>query len=144
VQAAILQIKLRHLERWNQGRTQAADRYQQLLAGVEGVQVPQVPQGGTSVWNQYTILIDAAAIKGGEYRDRIRALMQEQGVQSMVYYPLPLHLQAVYQDLGYTKGSFPASEQASHQVLALPMFPEITTDQQERVVSALKQAVETA
>lgn len=144
VQAAILQVKLPHLDTWNQGRTAVAERYQQLLSGLAGIQPPQAIKGGSSVWNQYTILIDAAAEKGGEYRDRIRELMLEEGVMSMVYYPLSLHQQPVYKDLGYADGSFPKSEQASKQVLSLPMFPELTVDQQEKVVDALKTALKKA
>jgi dTDP-4-amino-4,6-dideoxygalactose transaminase len=81
--------------------------------------------------------MDAAA-----HRDNVRASLQSAGVISMIYYPLPLHLQAVYQDLGYPAGSFPHTERVSHEVLSLPMFPEITFEEQQRVVYALKDAIE--
>lgn len=147
VQAAILQIKLRHLDTWNQGRQRVADRYQERLQAVPGIALPQAPAGGTSVWNQYTIRLEAAKDtaqeKGGEWRDRVRQHLADQGVSSMIYYPLPLHCQPVYQDLNYGPGSFPHSELAAQQVLSLPMYPELTPEAQDRVVYALKDALET-
>lgn len=144
IQAAILRVKLPHLDLWNQQRSAVASRYQQLLANIPGIITPQVTPGGESAWNQYTIRVvapmgtDAAA-----HRDRVRASLQEAGVISMIYYPLPLHLQAVYQDLGYPVGSFPHTERVSHEVLSLPMFPELTFEEQQRVVYALKDAIDT-
>jgi dTDP-4-amino-4,6-dideoxygalactose transaminase len=139
VQAAILQVKLRYLDTWNQGRAAVAERYHRLLSPLEEIGTPQVTPGGTSVWNQYTIVIHTAT--EGAYRDRIRQCMVEQGVMSMIYYPLSLHQQPVYQNLGYAPGSFPKAEQASRQVLSLPMFPELTPEQQAQVVYALKDAL---
>ncbi|MEO0824428.1 MAG: DegT/DnrJ/EryC1/StrS family aminotransferase [Cyanobacteria bacterium J06639_16] len=141
LQAAILSIKLQHLEHWNQQRTTVAKRYNQLLAPVPGIQCPSESQGGKAVWNQYTILIEAAPSDSSEVRDRIRQHMQGEGVSSMVYYPIPLHLQAVHADLPYKAGQFPNTEQAANQVLSLPMFPELTAEQQEKVVHALKDAL---
>ncbi|NEP16335.1 MAG: DegT/DnrJ/EryC1/StrS family aminotransferase [Leptolyngbya sp. SIO4C1] len=138
VQAAILQIKLRYLDRWNQGRTTVAERYHQLLAPIDEVICPSAPAGSTHVWNQYTLRLHQAT---GEERDRVRAALQAQGILTMVYYPLPLHHQPVYAELGYGPGSFPQAEQASQQVLSLPMFPELTPEQQERVVYGLKAAI---
>lgn len=144
IQAAILRVKLPHLDLWNQQRSAVASRYQQLLADIPGIITPQVTPGGESAWNQYTIRVvaplgtDAAA-----HRDRVRASLQEAGVISMIYYPLPLHLQAVYQDLAYPVGSFPNTERVSHEVLSLPMFPELTFEEQQRVVYALKDAIAT-
>ena len=144
IQAAILRVKLPHLDLWNQQRSAVASRYQQLLANIPGIITPQVTPGGESAWNQYTIRVvaplgtDAAA-----HRDRVRASLQEAGVISMIYYPLPLHLQAVYQDLAYPVGSFPNTERVSHEVLSLPMFPELTFEEQQRVIYALKDAIDT-
>ncbi|WP_181243790.1 DegT/DnrJ/EryC1/StrS family aminotransferase [Chamaesiphon polymorphus] len=143
IQAAILQIKLQHLDSWNQQRAAVAARYQDLLANIPGIITPQATPGGESAWNQYTIRVVApVGIDPADYRDRVRASLLEAGVISMIYYPLPLHLQAVYQDLGYPAGSFPNTELVSHEVLSLPMFPEITFDEQQRVVYALKDAME--
>jgi dTDP-4-amino-4,6-dideoxygalactose transaminase len=155
VQAAVLQVKLRYLDDWNWQRQQVAARYEQMLKPMPGVVTPQAIAGGRAVWHQYTIrLTDAQSSQkssqngsaaGGlhdllaaPHRDRVRQQLQQQGVNSMIYYPLPLHLQPVYAGLGYQSGQFPVVEQISHQVLSLPMFPELTVEQQERVVYALK------
>ncbi|MBD0266765.1 MAG: DegT/DnrJ/EryC1/StrS family aminotransferase [Cyanobacteria bacterium Co-bin8] len=140
LQAAILQIKLRYLDEWNARRTAVAEEYERLLAPIPGVITPQTIAGGTPVWNQYTIRLEAAAADGA-VRDRIRQHMQTQGVLPMVYYPLPLHQQPVYAHLGYQPGSLPVSEQAARQVLSLPMFPELSLDQQAKVVYSLKEAL---
>jgi dTDP-4-amino-4,6-dideoxygalactose transaminase len=149
IQAAVLRVKLQHLDRWNQQRAIIADRYQQLLANVPGIITPQVTIGGESVWNQYTIrVIDPESVNtlGRDLpqpmlRDRIRTNLQAAGVISMIYYPLPLHLQSVYQDLKLPVGSFPNTERVSNEVLSLPIFPELTFEEQQRVVYALKDAL---
>lgn len=145
VQAAILTVKLRYLDTWNQQRQTIAQRYTELLSPVPGLQLPQAPTGGTTVWNQYTIRVlestTASTDDQPNLRDRIRQALQEQGIISMIYYPIPLHLQNVYQPLGYAPGSFPNTELMAHQVLSLPMFPELTAAEQERVVYALKECL---
>jgi dTDP-4-amino-4,6-dideoxygalactose transaminase len=142
IQAAVLQVKLTHLDRWNQQRSAVAACYQQLLANVPNIITPQSTAGGESVWNQYTLRVVAPnGIEPAAYRDRVRASLQTSGVISMIYYPLPLHLQSVYQDLGYPAGSFPVTELVSDRVLSIPMFPEITFEEQQRVVYALKDAI---
>ena len=135
VQAAILKIKLQHLEKWNQQRQEVAERYQQLLAPIDEVRSPKAIANGRTVWNQYSILLDGFT---GEKRDRLRSAMQAQGVSTMVYYPLPLHRQPVYENLGYQPGDLPMTDRAAEEVLALPMFPELSAAQQEQVVYALK------
>ena len=139
IQAAILKIKLRYLDTWNEQRIQAANYYHSLLKSLDGIKLPSSLSGGTSVWNQYTVCIKDNSIATTEpKRDRLRSALQEKGIISMVYYPLPLHLQPVYQDLGYQKGQLPVTEQAAREVLSLPMFPGITETEQERVVYTLK------
>jgi dTDP-4-amino-4,6-dideoxygalactose transaminase len=139
IQATVLSIKLRYLDKWNQQRSMVAQQYGELLQNVSSIALPQAEAGGESVWNQYTIRI--LAKDRGELRDKVRANLQAAGVISMIYYPLPLHLQQVYQDLGYQEGDFPVTEEISHQVLSLPMFPEISIEEQQRVVYALKEAL---
>ena len=138
LQAAILQIKLRYLDTWNDQRRAIATRYHQFLTHVPGIVTPQLA-GAQGVWNQYTIRItkDDQMI-AGSYRDKVRQLLQGQGVSSMVYYPRPLHLQPVYKHLGYQLGQLPVAEQACHEVLSLPMFPELSIEQQEQVIYSLK------
>ncbi|MFM7470137.1 MAG: DegT/DnrJ/EryC1/StrS family aminotransferase [Nodosilinea sp. LVE1205-7] len=140
VQAAILAIKLRYLNDWNQQRCQIAANYHQLLKSIEEVACPQGVSFGQSVWNQYTLRLTGATAHGGE-RDQVQRLLRDAGVITAVYYPLPLHLQPVYRYLEYQPGDLPASETAAHQVLSLPMFPELRREQQEQVVERLKQAL---
>jgi dTDP-4-amino-4,6-dideoxygalactose transaminase len=139
VQAAILQIKLRYLETWNQQRQSIAHRYSQLLSRVPGIKIPGKPDAGQSVWNQYTIrILDQTPESANPHRDGVRDRLRERGVLSAVYYPLPLHLQPAYAHLGYQPGQLPHSEQAAREVLSLPMFPELTVEQQDQVVYSLK------
>ncbi|MBE9209837.1 DegT/DnrJ/EryC1/StrS family aminotransferase [Nostoc sp. LEGE 06077] len=140
IQAAILQIKLRYLDNWNQQRQAIASYYQQFLKQIPGIVVPEELPGGKSVWNQYTIRIVSESRNGASAsrRDWVKNQLQERGVNSMVYYPYPLHLQPVYQHLDYKPGQLPVAEQTCHEVLSLPMFPELTTPQQDQVIYALK------
>jgi dTDP-4-amino-4,6-dideoxygalactose transaminase len=151
VQAAILQVKLQYLDQWNQQRQAIAQRYHEFLAPLPDIQLPQAIPGGRHVWNQYTILIrdrnvSNSTISNGNvgdltWRDQIKDKLQESGVIAMVYYPIPLHLQRVYRDLNYQKRQFPAAEQAARQVLSLPIFPDLTLEEQEKVVYVLKDAL---
>nr|WP_199298057.1 DegT/DnrJ/EryC1/StrS family aminotransferase [Trichocoleus sp. FACHB-40] len=136
IQAAILQIKLRHLDTWNDLRRSVAERYHQLLEPVPGVVKPQEIAGGRSVWNQYTIRLTHDS--NSAFRDNVRTQLAARGISSMVYYPLPLHLQPVYKDLGYQAGDFPVTEKVCHEVLSLPIFPELSPEEQEQVVYGLK------
>ena len=137
IQAAILQIKLRYLDIWNDRRRSVARYYHQLLAPLDTVIAPKEIPGGRSVWNQYTIRLNNTDPYSNS-RDRIRNQLSDRGIGSMVYYPFPLHLQPVYQYLGYQAGQLPVAEQVSQEVLSLPMFPELFPEQQETIVSALK------
>jgi dTDP-4-amino-4,6-dideoxygalactose transaminase len=140
LQAAILQVKLRYLDTWNEQRRAIASRYHQYLSSFPNIVTPQELPGGKGVWNQYTIRLQKGERREarGEWRDKVRLQLQQQGVGSMVYYPIPLHLQPVYKDLGYQQGHFPVAEQACHEVLSLPIFPELTALQQEQVIYTLK------
>jgi dTDP-4-amino-4,6-dideoxygalactose transaminase len=140
LQAAILQIKLRYLDEWNQQRRQAAQLYTELLTPIPHLILPTEIDGGEHVWNQYTIRIQNDDSKGIN-RDRVREKLQEAGVLSMIYYPIPLHLQVVYQNLGYPLGSFPQTEAIAEEVLSLPMFPGINIEEQQQVAYALKEAL---
>ncbi len=143
LQAAILQIKLRHLDIWNDRRRDIANYYYQFLCQIPGIVPPQELPEGVGVWNQYTIRISGEGRNGSsaKYRDWVRSQLQEQGVSSMIYYPYPLHLQPVYQNLGYQIGDLPIAEQACHEVISLPMYPELTRQQQDQVIYALKEVM---
>jgi dTDP-4-amino-4,6-dideoxygalactose transaminase len=130
MQAAILRVKLRHLDRWNQQRQQAAKLYDKLLAGVPGLTLPTAPNDREHVYHLYAVELDG--------RENVAAELAKQNIATGVHYPVPLHLQPAYRHLGITKGSLPNTERAAARVLSLPMFPEITTEQVERVCSALR------
>ncbi len=132
LQAAILQVKLPYLDSWNDRRRTLAREYGRLLAPIADVVLPQEQPGGRGVWNQYSIRVPAAD------RDRIRTQLQALGISTAVYYPTPLHLQPAYQHLGYQLGQLPIAERACQEVLCLPIFPELSIEQQQQVVYGLK------
>jgi dTDP-4-amino-4,6-dideoxygalactose transaminase len=129
LQAAILRVKLRHLEAWTEGRRGVAARYDELLADLPIITPYQAP-GVRHVYHQYTIRAPR--------RDQLQSFLKEQGIGTMIYYPLPLHLQEMYADLGLVAGSFPEAERAAREVLALPIYPELTEDQIEQVTKAIR------
>ncbi len=139
VQAVLLQVKLRYLDNWNQDRQKLAQYYSELLSPLPGLILPTALAGGTHVWNQYTIRIIVDDSQQENKRDLVRQKLLDSGVISMVYYPIPLHRQPVYQDLGYAVGSLPHTEQVSQEVLSLPLFPGMTAAEQERAVYSLKE-----
>jgi dTDP-4-amino-4,6-dideoxygalactose transaminase len=135
IQAVILKIKLQYLDNWNAKRKAIAVHYNQHINKVPGIAIPQELPGGESVWNQYTIrILD-------NKRTLVRKKLQDMGVNTMIYYPMPLHLQPVYKDLGYQEGQLPVSEQLSHEVTSLPMFPELSSEQQDQVIYSIKEVM---
>jgi dTDP-4-amino-4,6-dideoxygalactose transaminase len=129
LQAAILRVKLRHLDAWTEGRRGVAARYDELLADLP-VTIPYQAPGRRHVYHQYTIRAPR--------RDQLQTFLKEHGIGTMIYYPLPLHLQEMYTDLGMGEGSFPEAERAAREVLALPIYPELTEDQIEQVTHAIR------
>ena len=132
VQAAALSVKLRHLKDWNQARAAHAARYGELLcdAGLgETLGLPIVAPDATHVFHQYVLRAPR--------RDELRAHLAEHGIGSGVYYPEPLHVQPSFESLGYGPGDFPEAERAAAEVLALPIFPQLRAQEQDRVVSAI-------
>jgi len=132
LQAAILRVKLRHLERWNELRRSKATQYTRLLSQVDGIVPPFVEKYSKPSCNYYTIRLKDSRFN----RKQLREHLESKSIQTMVYYPLSLHLQEVYRYLNYKLGDFPQSELAQEQVLSLPMFPELSGDQIERVAEA--------
>jgi dTDP-4-amino-4,6-dideoxygalactose transaminase len=141
LQAALLRIKLRHLERWIERRRTIAAWYTVELGKIRELEVPPFDPNGDEafrhVYHQYTV-----RVRHG--RDRVAQSLRERGVQTMVYYPVPLHLQKVHAALGHAKGAFPESESAADQVLSLPIFPELRDVELDAVVSALKEVLQPA
>ncbi|GAB4350235.1 MAG: DegT/DnrJ/EryC1/StrS family aminotransferase [Cyanophyceae cyanobacterium] len=143
VQAVLLTVKLPHLPEWNQRRAAIADHYHQGLAHLEGddFALPRAIAGGTSVWNQYTIRVGDGTSSAP--RDRLRDALQERGIGTAVYYPLPLHLQDAFRGLDYRPGHLPIAERLGNQVLSLPMFPELAEGDRDRVIAAVTDCLNT-
>lgn len=134
IQAAVLHVKLAYLDDWAAGREQNARRYAAQFArlGIDRqLGLPQVAEGCATVWNQFTI-----RVPGGR-RDALQQYLNERKIGSAIYYPIPLHLQKCFEALGCQKGSLPESERAAEEVLSLPIFPEMTRDEQDRVIGAI-------
>jgi len=132
LQAAILRAKLPHLDEWTVARQRIAARYDELLRDVPGVEIPFRAPDRTHIFHQYTIRVLSGR------RDALQKHLREKGIGTQVYYPLPLHLQPCFRHLGYKEGDLPESERASREVLSLPMFPELTEEEQDYVVQAVK------
>ena len=134
LEAAVLRIKLKNLNRWNAKRVQNAAYYKKLFAEaelLEQVDLPSTVSGNLHVFNQFTIR--------AQKRDQLMAHLKEQEIGHKVYYPVPLHLQECYQLLGYKKGDLPVSEQMASEVLSLPIYPELSHSQMEMVVETIKE-----
>lgn len=133
IQAAILRVRLRHLEEWTEERRMVAERYMLLFGEKELLDVitpPSEQPGNRHVYHQYVVRV-------GERRDELMRFLDERGIATRVYYPLSLHEQKCFEYLGYKRGDFPVSEMLAEQVMALPMFPELLPEEQERVVSEI-------
>lgn len=142
LQAAILSIKLNYLDQANHQRQQIADYYQQLLGSLTQLKLPQAILGGLNIWNQYTIRIPNLSKSTELTRDIIQSQLRQKGIITMVYYPLPLHLQPVYKDLNYQLGSFKQTETVAQEVLSLPMFPGLTHNEQQQIAQELQACLE--
>jgi dTDP-4-amino-4,6-dideoxygalactose transaminase len=133
IQAAVLRIKLRHLERGNRLRRSHAAHYDQALTGFDGVVTPT-----HATWVRHVYHIYAIRVKN---RDEVMRLLAEQGIGSAVHYPVPIHLQEAYRSLGYERGAFPIAERSAAEFVSLPMFPELTPGQVQVVVQGVKEAI---
>jgi dTDP-4-amino-4,6-dideoxygalactose transaminase len=126
LQAGFLSTKLRHLTNWNRQRQEAARRYDQGLAGMDGVVAPYCPDSARSVYHLYVIRV--------RDRDALQKHLTKAGIGTGIHYPVPLHLQEAYRHLKYPTGSFPVCERVASEILSLPMFPQLRIDQSQRVV----------
>jgi dTDP-4-amino-4,6-dideoxygalactose transaminase len=129
LQGAVLGVKLKHLAHWTRERQRVANRYAELLADTP-LQLPTVAAGSESAWHLYTVRHPR--------RDELKQHLDANGVGNAVHYPMPLHLQKAYAHLGYKPGDFPVAEKASREVLSLPMFPELTDGQIQRVAEVVR------
>jgi len=131
IQGAILRVKLRHLEAWTEQRRQVAAWYAAAF-DQESVRLPKARPGCRHVYHVYVVRTDD--------RDKLRDVLGRQGIQTGTHYPIPVHLQPAHADLGYHAGDFPVAEQAAHEVLSLPIFPEMTREQVQTVAAAVSEA----
>jgi dTDP-4-amino-4,6-dideoxygalactose transaminase len=129
IQGAVLGVKLPHLNKWTRERQRVAKRYKELLAGTP-LQLPREPDFSESVWHLYVVRHPR--------RDELKKFLEENGVGCAIHYPIPLHLQKAYADLGHKAGDFPVSEKAALQCLSLPIYPGLTEAQIARVVEVVK------
>jgi dTDP-4-amino-4,6-dideoxygalactose transaminase len=134
LQAAVLRVKLKRLDRWNELRRSRTSLYSHLLSRIEGIQPPYIEKHNESSCNYYTMRLKGTRLN----RNELRKHLESKSIQTMVYYPLSLHLQEVYKYLVYKPGDFPQSEQAQEQVLSLPMYPELSEEQIKEVVKEIK------
>ena len=160
IQAAVLSVKLPHLEGWLERRRAIAARYQEHLADLQAIQLPEAGPTGHS-WNQFVVRVPScpAGTKACEgsggctlssdsanhdlpeacCRDWLKQQLQEAGVSTIIYYPIPIHRQPAYAELGYAPGSLPITERLCSEVLSLPIFPELSGEQQNQVIHVLRQ-----
>ncbi|HSA31000.1 MAG TPA: DegT/DnrJ/EryC1/StrS family aminotransferase [Candidatus Omnitrophota bacterium] len=136
VQAVALSAKLKRLDQWNRMRQQVAAWYQDELAGVSGVRLPKVGEDRSHVYHLYVVRVAG--------RDRVLERLNEEGVGSLIHYPIPVHLQPAYQDAGYKKGDFPVAEQIASEIISLPMFPHMSREQVKGVADVLKKILKGA
>lgn len=129
IQAAVLLVKMKYLESWSEGRRRNAKRYDDGLAGVEGVITPAISDGNRSIYNQYVIR--------SRDRDALKAHLNDKGVGCEIYYPVPLHLQKCFSSLGGQEGDLPESEKAAKETLALPVYAELPAEQQDYVIEEI-------
>jgi len=141
IQAAVLRVKLQHIDEWNKNRQAVADRYDSLLKPLaDWVKTPFRHSEGNHVFHQYTLQLQGAE-EPAKLRGEVQKKLQEAGIQSMIYYPVPLYKQQTHADLHLNASDFPVCERISDQVLSLPMFPELSSDEQQQVADALTQVL---
>jgi len=131
MQAAILRIKLRHLDTYNQARQQVAAAYDAAFDAIPGLQIPVRNPDSEHIFHQYTL-----QVANGQ-RDALKEFLNAHDVPAMVYYPVPLHLQAAYDQLGYSKGDFPVTEELCTKVISLPIHTEMEEDQLTHIIETV-------
>ncbi|AZK45975.1 DegT/DnrJ/EryC1/StrS family aminotransferase [Paenibacillus lentus] len=132
IQAAVLRVKLKYLNQWNEERNRIAQWYNSKLAN-QRIILPEVPEWASSVWHQYVVRVSD--------REQVQEELKNRGVQTLVHYPIPIHLQEAYKEYNYLKGSLKLTELLANEVLSLPMWPGLTEEQVEIVCQALNEVV---
>ena len=130
IQAGLLHVKLRYLSDWNKARRERAAEYNQMLENAGAcIRIPFEPSWSRAVYHLYVVRTQT--------REKLMAFLKERGIATAIHYPIPLHQQTAYAALGYKKGDFPVTERVAPEILSLPMFPQLTADQQARIVDAI-------
>lgn len=129
LQAAVLSVKLKYLDKWNKIRQEKAAYYNQRFSGTGDIRIPQIRAYNEAIYHQYTLRTSK--------RDALVEYLGQHAIPTAVHYPIPLHMQPAFEFLGHKKGSFPVAEEAASQVMSLPIYPEITKEQQNQVVDAI-------
>ncbi|MHB1022714.1 MAG: DegT/DnrJ/EryC1/StrS family aminotransferase [Acidobacteriaceae bacterium] len=137
IQAAILRVKLPHLEFWNISRLEVAHMYEEVLNGIDHISLPSIRSDSTHVFHQYTIRVDSTRYDRG----LVQQGLASRGIQTSVYYPVPLHLQKMYSHLGYRPGMLPVAEQAAAEVLSLPIYPGLQLAQITYIARSLREVL---
>lgn len=129
LQAAVLRVKLKYLDRWSEARRLHAKYYNEAFRSLDQVQTPHVEPGNVHIYNQYILRVPK--------RDELQAYLKEYQIGNAIYYPIPLHLQECYEHLGYKPGDFPESEKAAQETISVPVYPELTQEQQDYVIETV-------
>jgi UDP-2-acetamido-2-deoxy-ribo-hexuluronate aminotransferase len=132
IQAAVLRVKLRHLDAFNEARRQAATHYDNELSGLKGITIPFRAENSTHIFHQYTL-----RVADGK-RNNLRECLENEGIPSMIYYPVPLHMQKAYSHLGYRADDFPVTSDLTNEVLSLPMHTEFDSEQLEYITGCIR------
>jgi len=143
IQAAILGVKLKYIERWNRKRAQNADYYNRKLKDT-GLITPYVPGYNTHIYHQYVLMVKGNSAEGRSDsggKEKIRKQLIKKGIDSRTYYSIPLHLQPCFKYLGYKKGDFPESEKFAKETFAIPVYPELSKKQMDYVVDAIEESL---
>lgn len=133
IQTGILRVKLKHLSDWNEKRRQKAYRYNEMFGQIDSLILPYEPSRTKGVYHLYIVRV--------QKREELQKYLSERGVATGLHYPIPLHLQKAYEGLGHIEGSFPVTEKVGKEILSLPIFPQITEDQQDEVVNRIKEFI---
>lgn len=132
IQAAILRVKLRYYDGWNKIRREVADFYREKLKDLAILKTPLVPEYTTHIYHQYVLRLNTSS-------EKLIAHLRSKNIDARVYYPIPLHLQKCFKYLGYKKGDFPESERTALQTVAIPVYPDLTQDEKEHIVSSIRE-----
>ena len=139
IQAAILRVKLKYLEKWSKKRAEKAEYYSNKIAKLtQHLSTPYISPDRTHIFHQYTVRVNK------QLRDKLAKYLKEQGIPTMIYYPLPLHLQPAFKFLGYKNGDFPETEKAAKEVLSLPIYPEIPQKEQDYIIKKIQEFFKSA